>query len=94
MPPDPSSGCAGRLEPVAPSGTVETVGDGTAASCTEDALHAAVGALSGEAGGTLAFDCGGEHTITLTRSVYVDTSITIDRWTASPAAAFAGMSAM
>ncbi|MCA9606863.1 MAG: right-handed parallel beta-helix repeat-containing protein [Myxococcales bacterium] len=78
VPPDPSSGCAGRLEAVAPSGTVETVGDGTAASCTEDALHAAVGALSGEAGGTLAFDCGGEHTITLTRSVYVDTSITID----------------
>lgn len=78
VPPDPTSGCEGRLAPVEPSGRVETVGDGTAASCTEDALHAAVAAVSGEAGATIAFDCGGEHTVTLTRSVFVDTSLTID----------------
>lgn len=75
---DPTSGCEGRLMPVAPSGTLETVGDGTPASCTEDALHAAVSRLNDAGGGTLTFDCGGEHTITLTRSVYFSASATLD----------------
>jgi predicted outer membrane repeat protein len=73
---DPSTDCAGRLDPVEPSGSVSTVGDGSAASCTEDALHAAVAALAD--GDTLAFDCGGEHTITLTRSIFIGRSVTVD----------------
>ncbi|MCZ7684240.1 MAG: hypothetical protein M5U28_37855 [Sandaracinaceae bacterium] len=76
---DPASGCPGRLEPLEPAGLVETVGDGTAASCTEDALHAAVERVNGEeGGGTVLFDCGGEHTITLTRSVLVSTAMILD----------------
>ncbi len=77
---DPASGCEGRLEPAAPSGTVEVVGDGTAASCTEDALHAAADRLNAaDAGGTLSFSCGAApHTIALTRSLSVTTSIILD----------------
>ncbi|MBX7192035.1 MAG: right-handed parallel beta-helix repeat-containing protein [Sandaracinaceae bacterium] len=69
---DPTSGCEGRLEPAAPSGHLATVGDGTAASCTEDALHAAVAEVDAAGGGTVRFDCGGAHTITLSRSVFVE----------------------
>lgn len=76
---DPASGCPGRLEPLEPAGLVETVGDGTAASCTEEALHAAVERVNGEeGGGTVLFDCGGEHTIGLTRSVLVSTTMILD----------------
>ena len=76
---DPTTGCEGRLEPVAHAGRMEVVGDGTAASCTEQALHDAVAALNGvEGGGTLTFACGGEHTILLTRSVFVSTTMIID----------------
>lgn len=76
---DPSSGCAGRLDPAPHAGRVEVVGDGTAASCTEEALHAAVELASGtEGGGTITFDCGGEHTIELTRSVFVPTTMILD----------------
>jgi hypothetical protein len=75
---DPASGCEGRLAPMAPSGDVETVGDGTPASCTEEALHAAVARLNDAGGGTLGFDCGGAHTITLTRSVRFEVSATLD----------------
>lgn len=76
---DPSSGCDGRLDPVASAGLAEVVGDGTSASCTEQALHDAVGVLNGAAdGGTLTFDCGGDHTIALTRSVYVTANVILD----------------
>jgi hypothetical protein len=55
------------------------VGDGTAASCTEAALHDAVGAVNGaEGGGTVTFDCGGAHTIELSRSVHVTTAMVLD----------------
>ncbi|MFW5877216.1 MAG: choice-of-anchor Q domain-containing protein [Myxococcota bacterium] len=76
---NPSTGCEGRLEPVAPRGNVEVVGTGDAGSCTEEALHRAVAALN-DAGdeGTLAFDCGGAHEITLSESVFVETSMVID----------------
>ncbi len=75
----PTTGCADRLAPVDAEGAVERVGDGSAASCTEDALHDAVAALNAvSGGGTLLFDCGGEHTFSLTRSVFVETSMIID----------------
>jgi predicted outer membrane repeat protein len=74
----PDSDCEGRLAPVEPSGPVEVVGDGTHQSCTEQALHDAVAALAGTDSGAVTFDCGGEHTIELTSSVYVGTSIVID----------------
>lgn len=76
---DPSSGCEGRLDPVEPRGTVEVVGSGDPSSCTEEALHQAVAALNdAESEGTLTFDCGGDHTITLDESVYITTSMVVD----------------
>lgn len=76
---DPSSACEGRLEPLEPSGEVRTVGDGTSGSCTEQALHDAIAAVNAaEAGGTVDFDCGGAHTITLTSSVFVSNTMILD----------------
>lgn len=76
---DPSTDCEGRLDPVEHAGRVEVVGDGTPSSCTEQALHDAVEVLDGvEGGGTLTFACGGEHTIELTRSVFVGVTMIID----------------
>lgn len=73
------SGCPGRLEPLPPAGQLETVGDGTAASCSEQALHDAIAVLnSSEEGGTLTFDCGGPHVIELSSSVYVENTMIID----------------
>ncbi len=76
--PPPPTACPGRLEPVAATGHVETVGDGSTASCTEAALHAAVAAVNGAGGGTVLFDCGGEVTITLTQSVFVTKAMILD----------------
>ena len=76
---DPSSACEGRLEPVVASGEVQTVGDGTSESCTEQALHDAVAMVNAaEGGGTVLFDCGGAHTIALTSSVYVSNTMILD----------------
>lgn len=74
------SGCPGALEPMAPRGVIETVGDGTAASCTEAALKAAVAAATAaEAGGTVRFDCGeAAHTIPLTSAIEVDGVLQLD----------------
>jgi hypothetical protein len=75
----PRSGCEGKLEPVAARGHLVVVGDGSAASCTEDALHAAVAAVvAADGGGTVSFDCGGEHTITLAASVFAAGPVVID----------------
>lgn len=75
----PASGCPGRLEPVAHAGMIAVVGDGTPDSCTEAALHGAVATLNEvEGGGTLTFDCGGPHTITLTSSVFVANTMILD----------------
>jgi predicted outer membrane repeat protein len=75
----PSTDCEGRLEPVPPTGEVVTVGDGTAASCTEQALHDAAAAIdSADAGGTILFDCGGEHTIELTQSLFLASRAILD----------------
>jgi hypothetical protein len=65
----------------APIGLVDTstpdhvVGAGSAASCTEAALRAAV-----EAGGTITFDCGGYATIPIstTIDVPIDRTVTVD----------------
>ena len=76
--PPPATACPGRLDPVAPTGHVETVGDGTTASCTEAALHAAVAAVNDAGGGTVLFDCGGEVTIALTQSVFVTKAMILD----------------
>jgi hypothetical protein len=77
--PPPTADCPGRLAPVAPAGQVETVGDGTPGSCTEQALHDAVAVVNGvSGGGTVRFDCGGEHTIPLTKSVFVATTMILD----------------
>jgi hypothetical protein len=76
---DPNSGCEERLEPVAHAGQLEVVGDGTPESCTEDALHAAVRAVNdADEGGTVSFDCGGEHTIVLERSLYITSTTILD----------------
>ena len=77
---DPNTDCPGKLEPREPAGHVETVGDGTPGSCTEQALHDAVAAVNGAPdGGTVLFDCGGAHTIELTSSVYVTATAIVDR---------------
>ncbi len=75
---DPSTDCEGRLDPVEPTGQVETVGDGTPDSCTEEALHAAVAAVNDAGGGTVLFDCGADHSIELTQSVVFTASATLD----------------
>jgi hypothetical protein len=46
-----------------------TVGAGSAASCSEQALRTAIAQVKGTGGGTVLFDCGGEHTIILTEAV-------------------------
>jgi hypothetical protein len=76
---DIQSGCPDRLAPLEPAGQVLVVGDGTAANCTEAALRDAVGTLgAAEGGGTITFDCGGEHTITLTAELAVSGFLMID----------------
>jgi len=72
--------CPGALEPLEPFGTVEVVGDGSAASCTEDALRSAIESATANAGGgTVTFDCGGaEHTITLASTLFVSGALLVD----------------
>ena len=74
------SGCPGSLEPLAPLGSIQTVGDGTPASCTQEALKAAVATLTDlDQGGTVLFDCGpSDRTITVTSAIEVDGSLMID----------------
>lgn len=77
--PPPATTCPGRLEPVAPMGPIEVVGDGTDASCTEEALRAAVERINGAAdGGTLTFACGGDHTFALTQSIRFTRNAVVD----------------
>ena len=73
------SGCPGRLEPVALAGEQVVVGDGTAGSCTETALQDAVTTTNGAAdGGSITFDCGGEHTLSLTSALMVTAPLIVD----------------
>jgi hypothetical protein len=71
----PGTTCGAPISPVDTSSAAHVVGDGSAASCTESALRAAVAM-----GGTIAFDCGGATTITITSAIDVptDTDTTID----------------
>lgn len=71
----PSATCGAPISPVDTSSPAHVVGTGTAASCTESALRAAVAM-----GGTIAFDCGGDATIAITTVIDVptDTDTTID----------------
>lgn len=76
---NPNTDCPGKLTPVEPRGAIETVGDGSAASCAEQALHDAVAAVNGAPdGGTVLFDCGGAHTITLASSLFVTAPMVLD----------------
>jgi predicted outer membrane repeat protein len=76
---DPTIDCPDLLAPVAESGAIEVVGDGSAASCSEQALQTAVGNINASSdGGTLQFSCGGAHTITLTSSLFFSKSATVD----------------
>jgi hypothetical protein len=78
--PEEVAPCPGALVPIEPFGAVETVGDGTAGSCTEGALRAAVeSAAAAAAGGTVLFDCGADAlAITLTSPLLVDGALLID----------------
>ncbi|MCC6216413.1 MAG: right-handed parallel beta-helix repeat-containing protein [Polyangiaceae bacterium] len=71
--------CPGRLAAVEAFGVDAVVGDGSDASCTLGALHAAVAAINAaEGGGTLRFDCGGEHTFVLDETLYFERSALVD----------------
>ncbi|HQP37664.1 MAG TPA: right-handed parallel beta-helix repeat-containing protein [Polyangiaceae bacterium] len=72
-PGDPT-GCPGRLEPLGPVGEARVVGTGNAASCTETALRDAVSAVVSAGSGTVTFDCGGAHVITLTSQLEIASS--------------------
>lgn len=65
-------GCV-PVTPTPHTAPLEVVGDGSAASCTEEALRTAVETVNGAKGGTITFDCGGAHTITLTSALLIDT---------------------
>lgn len=67
----PRAVCTPPIEPVDTSHPTTVVGKGTAASCTESALDAAVAKA-----GIVTFDCGGPATITVTKPIVL--SLTTD----------------
>jgi len=69
----PEATVCARLAPVAHTEPVFTVGTGTAASCTEEALREAIAGVSAARGGTVTFECGGSHTFELGSALIVDT---------------------
>ena len=71
----PASTCEAPLDPVDVSDPDRVVGDGSAASCSREALQAAV-----EAGGVITFDCGGDVTIPIDAAIRLppDRDVTID----------------
>jgi hypothetical protein len=71
--------CPGRLEPLEPRGEVLTVGDGIPAGCTGQTLRDAVEAIAAaDGGGTVLFDCGGEHTVVLDSPLLVSGTLLLD----------------
>jgi len=73
-PPPPPATCALPAQPVDTSHPTTVVGNGTPASCTEQALDAAVAK-----GGIVTFDCGpAKTTITVTAEVPVTKDTTVD----------------
>ncbi len=76
---DPDADCPGKLEPREPAGQLAVVGDGTAASCTEQALIDAADAVNAAPeGGTISFDCGEPVTITLGSSLFIANTAILD----------------
>jgi len=77
-----ASSCPGRLSPVPAAGHLEVVGTGTADSCSEAALRAAMANVVAAGGGTVTFDCGSAQTIRLTSALPVksakDQTIIVD----------------
>lgn len=75
------AGCPGRLAPL-PTPGAKVVGTGTAASCTEAALRAALDAVKAAGGGAITFACGGKHTIAIASRLLVgsakDKSVIVD----------------
>jgi predicted outer membrane repeat protein len=71
----PSATCGAPIMPVDTTHADHVVGTGTAASCTLDALRAAI-----TMGGTITFSCGGDATIMVTTELTVptDRDVTID----------------
>jgi predicted outer membrane repeat protein len=67
-----SSSSAGASDPAAPP-SANVVGTGSAPSCTEAALEAAL-----LAGGTVTFNCGGAATIAITSPKAVSNTVTVD----------------
>lgn len=63
----------GTIFPVR-AATDVVVGTGNAASCAESVLQAAVSTVNSAGGGTITFNCGGAHTITLTQQLRFDTA--------------------
>lgn len=72
------SGCPGRLDPVELTGETLVVGDGSGESCTSAALHEAVEAVNTAGGGSITFDCGADHTLTLDESLTVTAPLIVD----------------
>jgi predicted outer membrane repeat protein len=66
-----ATNCPERLAPLPATGKVETVGSGTNASCGEQDLRSALANVKAAGGGTVQFDCGGEHTIVLRSALAV-----------------------
>ncbi|HEY1957037.1 MAG TPA: choice-of-anchor Q domain-containing protein [Polyangiaceae bacterium] len=75
VPPPPSATCTAPISPPDTSKPTTVVGTGTAASCTETALTAAIAQ-----GGIVTFDCGGAATISITKTLDLRTDVdtTID----------------
>ena len=70
-----SSDCPGRYnaEPVVEPSV--TVGFGTAASCSEEALRNAVSSVNASGGGTVLFNCGQEYTFSLSSPLVFKSSL-------------------
>ena len=67
----PAATCPAPIQPVDTKGSTNKVGTGSAASCTEAALDAAVAM-----GGNVVFDCGGPATIAITQQVEIPKGMT------------------
>lgn len=73
-PPDPPAAtCDPPVKLAGVSSPASVVGDGTAASCTESALDAAI-----TKGGVVTFDCGGAATITVTSTKQITKDTVLD----------------
>ena len=78
--PDGVVPCPDALAALEAFGAIESVGDGTAASCTETALRDALDIVTTTpGGGTIVFDCGGAaHVIALTSPLVAGGALLID----------------